>query len=322
MKDDFVVPLNGLAQGRNEFRRSAGKEFFDRFENSEILDADLSVTVSVEKSGRFTGVDCEIEGHVTVSCDRCLEDLQLSVNTGFKLSVKFGPATPGAEPGASGLETEGDREIVILPESDTDLDLSQVVYDYVCLSLPVQRVHEEGGCNPDAVKYLNSPESEIFLNKLRRMKVCFITVDEAHCICQWGYDFRPSYLQISKIREFFPDCPVLALTATATEKAIDDIQEKLCFRQKNVLKMSFARDNLAYIVRLEDDIFNGILHALQSIPGSCIIYSRSRRKCRELAEMLNGLGFSATYYHAGLPSVKKKQDRNSATPQKPEAMPP
>ena len=150
-------------------------------------------------------------------------------------------------------------------------------------------------------------ESEIFLNKLRRMKVCFITVDEAHCICQWGYDFRPSYLQISKIREFFPDCPVLALTATATEKAIDDIQEKLCFRQKNVLKMSFARDNLAYIVRLEDDIFNGILHALQSIPGSCIIYSRSRRKCRELAEMLNGLGFSATYYHAGLPSVKKNE---------------
>lgn len=158
MKDDFVVPLNGLAQGRNEFRRSAGKEFFDRFENSEILDADLSVTVSVEKSGRFTGVDCEIEGHVTVSCDRCLEDLQLPVNTGFKLSVKFGPAAPGAEPGASGPETEGDREIVILPENDTDLDLSQVVYDYVCLSLPVQRVHEEGGCNPDAVKYLNSPD--------------------------------------------------------------------------------------------------------------------------------------------------------------------
>ena len=158
MKDDFVVPLNGLAQGRNEFRRSAGKEFFDRFENSEILDADLNVAVAVEKSGRFTGVDCEIDGQVTVSCDRCLEDLQMPVHTGFKLSVKFGQAVPDEETGVAMPDTEGDREIVFLPESDADLDLSQAVYDYVCLSLPVQRVHEDGGCNPDAVKYLNSQD--------------------------------------------------------------------------------------------------------------------------------------------------------------------
>lgn len=158
MKEDFVVPLNGLAQGRNEFRWSVGKEFFDRFENSEILDADLSVAVSVEKSGRFTGVDCDIDGHVTVSCDRCLEDLELPVKAGFKLSVKFGQVVPDEERGAALPETEGDREIVFLPESDADLDLSQVVYDYVCLSLPVQRVHGEGGCNPDAIKYLNSSD--------------------------------------------------------------------------------------------------------------------------------------------------------------------
>ena len=158
MKDDFVVPLNGLAQGRTEFRWSAGKEFFDRFENSEILDADLSVAVWVEKSGRFNGVDCEIDGQVTVSCDRCLEDLQMPVHTGFKLSVKFGPAVPERESGTIRPETEGEREIVYLPVSDADLDLSQVVYDYVCLSLPVQRVHGEGGCNPDAIKYLDSPD--------------------------------------------------------------------------------------------------------------------------------------------------------------------
>ena len=162
-----------------------------------------------------------------------------------------------------------------------------------------------------AYKFLYiSPErlaSSMFLNKLRRMEVCFITVDEAHCICQWGYDFRPSYLQISQIREFFPNCPILALTATATTKAVADIQEKLCFREKNVLKMSFTRNNLAYIVRLEDEIFGGIVHALQSIPGSCIIYTRSRKKSREIAEQLNSLGFSATFYHAGLQSVQKNE---------------
>ena len=151
MKDDFIVPLNGLAQGRKEFRWSAGKEFFDRFENSEILDADLIVLVSAEKSGSYTGVDCDIDGHVTVSCDRCLEDLKLPVSTGFKLSVKFGSGDP---------ETDGDREIVFLPESDAELDLSQTVYDYVCLSLPVQRVHEEGECNPEVLKYLNQHDGK------------------------------------------------------------------------------------------------------------------------------------------------------------------
>ena len=152
-------------------------------------------------------------------------------------------------------------------------------------------------------------ESELFINKLRRMNVCFITVDEAHCICQWGYDFRPSYLQISEIRDIFPECPVLALTATATPEAIRDIQQKLRFRQENVLKMSFERKNLAYIVRREDSIFNGIMRALDSIPGSCIIYTRSRRKCYELAEQLNELGQTATYYHAGLPGVKKSENQ-------------
>ena len=163
----------------------------------------------------------------------------------------------------------------------------------------------------DAYKFLYvSPErleSKMFVNKLSRMKVSFITVDEAHCICQWGYDFRPSYLEISKIREFFPDRPILALTATATPKVARDIQQRLQFRQENVLQMSFARSNLAYIVRREDDMLQGIVRALECIPGSCIVYTRSRRKCKELAEQLNALGFSATFYHAGLNAAQKNE---------------
>ncbi len=158
MKDDFIVPLNGLAQGRTEFFRSVGKEFFERFENSEILDAGLDVKVVVEKSGRFIGVDCEIDGDVTVTCDRCLGDLRLPVSTGFALSVKFG------DPDSAG-EAEGDREIVVLPLTDTDLDLSQTVYDYICLSLPVQRVHEEGECDPETVRFLSSEDDEELLRK-------------------------------------------------------------------------------------------------------------------------------------------------------------
>ncbi|MBP3270092.1 MAG: DUF177 domain-containing protein [Bacteroidales bacterium] len=153
MKDDFIVPLNGLAQGRTEFRRSVGKEFFERFENSEILAASLDVDVVVEKSGRYIGVDSQIDGTVTVTCDRCLADLRLPVSTGFSLSVKFGDYD-------SDGDEEGDREVVVLPMSDTDLDLSQTVYDYICLSLPVQRVHEDGECDPETVRFLSSEDEQ------------------------------------------------------------------------------------------------------------------------------------------------------------------
>lgn len=166
-------------------------------------------------------------------------------------------------------------------------------------------------CIFGAYKFLYvSPErlsSELFVNKLRRMSVSFVTVDEAHCICQWGYDFRPSYLHIANIRDIFPQCPILALTATATPEVTRDIQQKLQFREDNVLRMSFGRKNLAYIVQHEDVILDGIVRALQSIPGSCIIYTRSRRKCYELAEQLNELGQTATFYHAGLTGLQKNE---------------
>lgn len=155
-----------------------------------------------------------------------------------------------------------------------------------------------------------SPErlgSELFQTKLRHMRVSFITVDEAHCISQWGYDFRPSYLQIAAIRRIKPDAPVLALTATATPKVIDDIQERLLFQQKNVFRMSYERKNLAYIVRMASDKEQQMLHVLQSVAGSAIVYVRSRRKTKEIAEYLTKSGISALAYHAGLDSVVRDE---------------
>ena len=165
-----------------------------------------------------------------------------------------------------------------------------------------------------------SPEriaSEIFKTKLRKIKVSFITVDEAHCISQWGYDFRPSYLHIADIRRLKPDAPVLALTATATPGVADDIQEQLQFAQKNVFRMSFERQNLAYIVRRTNDKEQELRHILQSVAGSAIVYVRSRKRAKEIAEMLTLHGIDATFYHAGLEHGTKscRQDdwQNGAT---------
>jgi ATP-dependent DNA helicase RecQ len=148
-----------------------------------------------------------------------------------------------------------------------------------------------------------SPErlaSELFQAKLKHMKVSFITVDEAHCISQWGYDFRPSYLSISDIRKLKPDVAILALTATATTEVIDDIQEKLGFKEKNVFRMSFERKNLTYVVRLTSDKDQQLIHILNSVKGSAIVYVRSRKRTKEIAQMLKDNDIEATYYHAGL----------------------
>lgn len=148
-----------------------------------------------------------------------------------------------------------------------------------------------------------SPErlhSELFQAKFRHMKVSFITVDEAHCISQWGYDFRPSYLHIAEIRQLKPEIPVLALTATATKEVVEDIQEQLRFKEKNVFRMSFERKNLAYVVRKASDKPSELRHILNSVNGSAIVYARSRKRTKETAEWLVSQGISATYYHAGL----------------------
>ena len=152
MNDKFIIPLNGLAAGESRFSWTADKEFFNSFDNSEILDAVLNISVKAEKSGRYLGVDCEVEGEVTVECDRCLDDLKMPIDTYIALSVKYGNEQNAEE------HQEGEREIIFVPEDGAELDLSQVIYDYVCLSLPMQRVHEPGGCNPAAMKYYDSSQ--------------------------------------------------------------------------------------------------------------------------------------------------------------------
>ncbi len=148
-----------------------------------------------------------------------------------------------------------------------------------------------------------SPErldTEIFRAKLRSMNVSMITVDESHCISQWGYDFRPAYLKIAEIRELLPGIPVLALTATATPAVVKDIQARLHFKQENVFRMSFERKNLAYIVRKTDNKAGELLHILHQIPGSAIVYVRNRKRTKETTELLQHEGITADFYHAGL----------------------
>ena len=153
-----------------------------------------------------------------------------------------------------------------------------------------------------------SPErldTEIFRTKLRSMKVSMITVDESHCISQWGYDFRPAYLKIAEIRELLPGVPVLALTATATPEVVEDIQARLNFHEGNVFRMSFERKNLAYIVRKTDNKTSELLHILRRIPGSAIIYARNRRRTKEITELLVNEDITADFYHAGLDNAVK-----------------
>ena len=153
-----------------------------------------------------------------------------------------------------------------------------------------------------------SPErldTDIFRTKLRSMKVSMITVDESHCISQWGYDFRPAYLKIAEIRELLPEVPVLALTATATPEVVTDIQARLKFREGNVFRMSFERKNLAYIVRKTDNKTKELLYILQRISGSAIIYVRNRRRTKEITELLMNEGITADFYHAGLDNAVK-----------------
>jgi ATP-dependent DNA helicase RecQ len=160
-----------------------------------------------------------------------------------------------------------------------------------------------------------SPErmdTEIFQTKLRHMKVSMITVDESHCISQWGYDFRPAYLKIADIREMLPGVPVLALTATATPEVVKDIQDKLKFQEgSQTFRMSFERKNLAYVVRRTENKQEELLHILHRMQGSAIVYTRNRKHTREVAELLTNNGITATFYHAGLNNDVKDQRQKS-----------
>ena len=159
-----------------------------------------------------------------------------------------------------------------------------------------------------------SPErlsTEIFLSKLQAMQVNILVVDESHCISQWGYDFRPSYFNIADIRTQLPDVPVLALTATATPEVVNDIQERLHFKKKQVFQKSFARTNLSYVVRETEDKINTLLHIIDKIPGTAIVYVRSRKRTKEISDALRLSGISADFFHAGLNRELKTQKQNA-----------
>ena len=161
----------------------------------------------------------------------------------------------------------------------------------------------------EAYKFLYvSPErlgTSIFQQKLKQIKVCMIAVDESHCISQWGYDFRPSYLRIADIRELLPEVPVLALTATATPEVVDDIQKQLHFSKPNVFQKSFHRSNLVYVVRTVENKDENLLKILNNVPGTSVVYVRNRKKTREVADFLNQNGISAEHFHAGLKNENK-----------------
>ncbi|QHT69683.1 RecQ family ATP-dependent DNA helicase [Rhodocytophaga rosea] len=158
-----------------------------------------------------------------------------------------------------------------------------------------------------------SPEriqTELFIERVKRMKVSLLAIDEAHCISQWGYDFRPPYLEIIKLRDILPQIPVIALTATATKEVKADILDKLAFRQPKVYQKSFARENLSYSAFQEEDKERKMLTILQNVPGSAVVYTRSRKRTQQLAEWLLKTGISADFYHAGLNNDQRsyKQD--------------
>lgn len=139
-KVDFVIPINGLTPGRTKFEWRVGKEFFVSFGNTEIIDADVLVSVEAEKATGYIGVDCDADGVLTVACDRCLADLEIQVCLSFKLSLKY-------EVQSDEDANDGDREVICLPPDNTDFDMSQIIYDYLCLSLPIQRFHKDGECD-------------------------------------------------------------------------------------------------------------------------------------------------------------------------------
>ena len=176
----------------------------------------------------------------------------------------------------------------------------------------VNRTYEK--CLYGNCKFLYvSPErlqSQSFLERLRQMPIKLIVVDEAHCISQWGYDFRPSFLRIVQVRKLFPKVPVLALTATATPVVVEDIQRCLNFKASNVLSMSFARSNLSYVVRPTEEKLTELVHILRAVPGTAIVYVRSRKRTKQISDVLNRRGIHSDFYHAGL-YVEDKEDKQN-----------
>lgn len=192
------------------------------------------------------------------------------------------------------LRSRGIKAVAVhsgMTQREIDITLDNAVYgDYKFLYLSPERLR-----------------TELFRTRVRKMDVNFLVVDEAHCISQWGYDFRPDYLAIAEIRELLPDVPVIALTATATPSVAKDIEEKLRFRKDNIICSGFERPNLSYIVHRTEDKFGALLSLCSAVPGTGIIYVRERKSARDVASFLRSQGVDAGFYHAGL----SKEERNS-----------
>lgn len=189
----------------------------------------------------------------------------------------------------------------------------QAVYFHSGMSLQENRLAWEKLANGNARFLYVAPErlsNERFLAALGNLKINLIVVDEAHCISQWGYDFRPSYLKIRNLRKTITDVPILALTATATPEVVADIQKQLLFKDANLFRKSFVRDNISYIVRKSEVKIHDVIHILSHTQGSAIIYVRSRKKCREISEFIDSSGISSTFYHAGLDYRLKENRQN------------
>lgn len=189
----------------------------------------------------------------------------------------------------------------------------KAVYFHSGMSAPESRIAWENLTNGKARFLYVAPErlcNERFMLEMRHIDINLIVVDEAHCISQWGYDFRPSYLNIRSLRKIKPEIPILALTATATPDVADDICHQLDFRNGKIFRKSFIRDNISYIVRRTETKIHETLHILSSTQGSAIVYVRSRRRCKEIAEFLLSADIPATFYHAGL-DFKLKEERQN-----------
>ena len=156
MKDAFIIPLNGLKQGRTRFSWKAGAEFFRNFDNKDIKDAEILVDVEVEKSGTYLGIDAVVSGNLTVACDRCGADVSLPVRSRISQSIKFGTEPVSGEEIV--VSEEDERETVYLPEDGGELDMSQTVYDFACLALPMKKVHPDGECDPVALRFLSGED--------------------------------------------------------------------------------------------------------------------------------------------------------------------
>ena len=192
------------------------------------------------------------------------------------------------------LRSRGIKAVAVhsgMTRREIDLTLDNAVYgDYKFLYLSPERLR-----------------TDLFRTRVQKMQVCFLVVDEAHCISQWGYDFRPDYLAIADIRQLLPDVPVIALTATATPSVARDIEDKLAFRKDNIICSGFERPNLSYIVRKTEDKFGSLLSVCRAVPGTGIVYVRERKSAKDISAFLVSQGVDAGYYHAGM----SKEERNA-----------